>query len=208
MPIYDANGERISKKWKSYKTGITDHKGKPTSPQAKAIVAKNAIKHSFYAVGLANCEKCPYLDEEHRTKCPKYREMKEQVSGMGICWFEHDDLKQMYDKFTQDFELLESDKIVLKEMLYSFIALKRSRRYLSRHGLIQKQKIKDDKTGMVFDTESLNRVKKDMYYAEKNIREWLEQLSLARSSRNVTAQGLDLSLEIMKDGKFKKKIRL
>lgn len=200
MPIYDKQGRRISSKWKS-KKGSKTKKG-------KAVISTNALKHGFYSAGLAFCEKCPYLDKEDRENCPRYRTFVESVSGLGRCDFEREDLQKLYVQFNQDFELLDSDKTILKEMLYSLIGLKRSRRYLGRRGLIQKQKIKDDKSGKVYDTFSLNRVKKDMYYAEKNIREWLEQLKIARSQRDSGTQGLDLSLEIMKEGKLKKRIKL
>ena len=150
----------------------------------------SVTKHSYRIAGFAKCTNCPY---GAKTNCP-YKGMLITPDGEDRCRWEYDESLRLYETYTNDFDLLSSDIEALKILIMGVIKQKRADKYIADVGVTEETYIKG-KDGMIKKVKVQNILKKDSYYSERTIREWLQSMALNREKRKVTTSKNSITIK-------------
>lgn len=174
-----------------------EERGRPTSPEGKAINELSAQTHGFYvSANFLCCKAC-----EFKKACQGRGDFKDFM-GIERCIYE----EQLYIGFMKQIEAeLEDEPLKLIHLatanilLADYLTFCRAHRYLTKEGLVMKFKIKDDKSGEIKEILAQNILKKDMYYQKRSILEFLSSLKLSRASRDPATQKFDLAMKFQSE---------
>lgn len=167
------------------------------------------MKHGFYYNKLRPCLKC---DKHKDESCPYFfekagREHQQEFMfdefGVARCVPEANYFKYLRNLFKKSYKITEGDEPLLDKMCMIIIRSGRVEEYLADEGLLQMRKLKDDKTGQIHDVLAQNLLKKDAYFDDKMIREWLENLKISRKSRDVISEDDDLAIVFTQEKSIK-----
>lgn len=186
----------------------------PDYPIVKAGRPRAGLyKHGFYSNKFKPCHSCP---KQKDGSCPYFHVIKglEHMHehsydsfGVNRCVPEMRYFENLKKLFREEHQLKEADEPLLDKMCMILVRSGRVEEYLADQGLTQIKKIKDDKTGQVFETEIQNILKKDAYFDDKMFREWLDNLRMSKRSREQIDEDSDLAIVFTKELKIKAKKR-
>lgn len=169
-------------------------------------------KHGFYSNKFRPCSTCPKMKDN---TCPyfhmipkkehMYKHMFDEF-GVNRCVPESNYFENLKKTFTEKFDLEDSDMPLLEKMCMIIVRSGRVEEYIADQGLTQKRMLKDDKSGMVFETEIQNILKKDAYFEDKMLREWMQNLKIARNARDPKDNEDDIALILTSEVKTTKKL--
>lgn len=178
--------------------------------QAKKPGRPKGIKgfnHSFYTNKMKPCSKCKkFLDES----CPYYfeHEGREHLQefmfddfGVARCVPEFKYFNKLKKQFIEAYKITEAEKPLLDKMCMIMIRSGRVEEYLADEGLIQLRNVIDEKSGKVFEVPAQNLLKKDAYFDDKMVKEWLSNLKISRKERDVEDTDNDLALVFTQEKK-------
>lgn len=161
---------------------------------------KSPYKHGFYYNKFKPCSSCPRNKDN---SCPYFHlkegqeNMYEHVYdsfGINRCTIEVNYFENLKKIFTEQFKLTKSDMPLLEKMCMIIIRAGRVEEYIAEKGLTQIRNVKDEKSGLVYETEIQNILKKDAYFEDKMLREWMENLKMSRKSRTEDQEEQDLAI--------------
>ncbi len=163
-------------------------------------VGSKGYKHSFYINKMKPCAKCSkFLDES----CPYYfslegRETMQEYMfdefGVARCVPEFKYFNNLKKQFKEAYSITEAEAPLLDKMCMIMIRSGRVEEYLADEGLIQIRNVVDEKSGKVFEVPAQNLLKKDAYFDDKMIKEWLNNLKISRKERDVDSDKDDLAI--------------
>lgn len=163
-------------------------------------VGSKGIKHGFYVNKMRPCMGCPKFDDE---TCPYYyiipgkENMHEHMFddfGVNRCVPEYKYFEKLKKEFTNAYQITEAEKPLLDKMCMILIRTGRVEEYLADEGLVQIRNVKDEKTGRILEVPAQNLLKKDAYFDDKVVREWLSNLKISRKERDVETTNDDLAI--------------
>ena len=168
---------------------------------------RTPYKHGFYYSKFKPCSTCPRNKDK---TCPYFHQIvgmehkyKHSYDSFGInrCTIEIDYFDMIKKIFREQFKLTKADEPLLEKMCMIIIRAGRVEEYIAEKGLTQMRMIKDDKTGLVYEAEIQNILKRDSYAEDKMLREWMENLKMSRKSRTEDKEEDDLAIVFTKETK-------
>lgn len=163
-------------------------------------VGSKGFKHGFYVNKMRPCLGCPKFDDE---TCPYYyvipgkENMHEHMFddfGVNRCVPEYKYFQKLKKEFMEAYSISKADEPLLDKMCMVLIRTGRVEEYLADEGLVQIRNVKDEKTGRILEVPAQNLLKKDAYFDDKVVREWLSNLKISRKERDVTSTNDDLAI--------------
>lgn len=161
---------------------------------------KGAIKHNFYVNKMKPCLKCP---KQKDGTCPYFFEIKGKEYlhefmfddfGVNRCVPEFQYFINLKKTFKEEYKISDADEPLLEKMCMIMVRAARVEEYLADEGLVHIRKFKDEKTGEVHEGMVQNLLKKDAYFDDKMLREWLDNLKISRNSREQIKDDEDIAL--------------
>jgi hypothetical protein len=167
-------------------------------------IKDQSLKHSFYLSGFAKCSRCPYF--KYCNDCPKLNQMI--IDNVSHCSYE----KEFFDKtkktIERDFELKPTDLVIIDSMIHKMILVMRARKYISDAGVTIQTPDFNPKTGDEHWMDTPNPLLKPLYYMERDVREWLDNMNLSRKGRESDVKKIDIALELTKHFKISKEEKI
>ncbi len=163
-------------------------------------VGSKGYKHSFYVNKMKPCSNCNKFQDE---SCPYYysHEGRENMQeymfdefGVARCVPEFKYFNELKKQFKSAYKITEAEAPLLDKMCMIMIRSGRVEEYLADEGLIQIRNVVDEKSGKVFEVPAQNLLKKDAYFDDKMIKEWLNNLKISRKERDVDSGSDDLAI--------------
>lgn len=158
-------------------------------------------KHGINSRGFKPCDRCA-----DKAWCKRRGELK--VNDIDRCIIEKEMADYIYNTFNEEFNLTKSEQVQCLWIVETMIRSIRASNWITDNGLTQKQFIKDEK-GKVYENIIASCLDKSMYYLNRDVREWLQELKLSRKSKEEKrAGGTDVALfftNIKKDATTTKK---
>lgn len=164
----------------------------------------NYKKHGFYLNKMKPCNSCPKMKDE---SCPYFHRLdgKEHLHqllsdefGVYRCVPEFKYFQNLKETFSETYKLTKADKPLMEKMCMILVRAARVEEYLADEGLVQIKNMKDDKTGEIKEVTVQNMLKKDAYFDDKIIREWLDNLNLSRKNRLEEKEERDFAIVLTK----------
>ncbi len=168
---------------------------KPGRPKGSS-----GIKHGFYVNKMRPCMSCSKFQDE---SCPYYYVVPQSESmqehmfdefGVNRCVPEYKYFQLLKKEFTSAYTITKAEEPLLDKMCMILIRTGRVEEYLADEGLVQIRNVKDEKSGRVLEVPAQNLLKKDAYFDDKVVREWLGNLKISRKERDVESGKDDLAI--------------
>ena len=170
-------------------------------------LGSKGYRHSFYINKMKPCSKCPkFLDES----CPYYYSQKGREHmqeymfdefGVARCVPEFRYFSSLKKMFRAEYNIKPAEEPLLDKMCMILIRSGRVEEYLADEGLIQIRNVVDEKSGKVFEVPAQNLLKKDAYFDDKMVKEWLNNLKISRKERNINEDKDDLAIVFTQEKK-------
>ena len=160
----------------------------------------HGIKHGFYVNKMKPCMGCPKFEDE---TCPYYyvipgkENMQEHMFdefGTNRCVPEYRYFDKLRKEFKSAYSITTAEEPLLDKMCMILIRTGRVEEYLADEGLVQIRNVKDEKSGRILEVPAQNLLKKDAYFDDKVVREWLSNLNISRKERDVESGKDDLAI--------------
>lgn len=191
------------------KGNTSSSRGRPTTLEgiSNLTFSKESRTTNAYTLSsFAQCNRCPYhakYEEGEITfsgdkDCKDYCKFL-STEELPFCLQEINFFLEVKNAFMDDYELLTTDKIVLDNMIYKMIIINRGRKFVSSKGSVQNTPVFNPKTGETHFSLTPNALDRSLYYHEKDLREWLENLKFSRKDRDEAVdESKDVALEFTK----------
>lgn len=173
----------------------------PKTDAGKEYVSGNLVTHGFYSNKFFQCSRCPRNQEsklwDKMSKCVE----KKFLDRFGIerCSFESDEFNRLIAHFFKEYDhLVEADMPSVERMVMIMIRLGRVESYMADSGLVQSIPVFNPKTGQTHWMDAQNVLKKDAYYDDRTLKQWLESLRLTKEKDDPSGpQKVDIAISLI-----------
>ena len=187
--------ENVPKKDPKSKTG-------PKTEAGKEFASGNLTVHGFYSNKFFPCNRCPRNNQtkvwDKQSKCEEKRFLDK--FGIERCSIEHKEFERLLNHFFKEYDHLNiADQPTVERMIMIMIRLGRVESYLADSGLVQATPVFNPKSGETHWLDAQNVLKKDAYYDDRTLRQWLESLRLTKDKddNKDKSQKLDIAISLV-----------